>query len=203
MPSQLGEMTLKDAAREAAGNWRHFECFCWHRARDLVRPDDWCIVYGRHRDSGLLDQSNAAAIEEAMEPFTAGDDPDVVPETHSHWAVGWIDGFSIRVFKRGRITKAFRTYHELAQRLADYPLLDEEDFSRREYEDTIANLADAAWRLKREYDLPKGWESAAYDWFSENDCSAIESSDDRGGYPSEDQLRQAFEALGYQQTATV
>ncbi len=25
----VGEMTLEDAAREAAGNWKHFESFCW------------------------------------------------------------------------------------------------------------------------------------------------------------------------------
>lgn len=68
---------------------------------------------------------------------------------------------------------------------------------------TIANLTDAAWRLKREYDLPQGWESAAYDWLADNDDSAIESSDDRGGYPSEEQLRAAFDALGYQQMAAV
>lgn len=203
MPTQLGELDLKEAAREAAGNWREFECFSWHRARDLVRPDDWCIVYGRHRDSGLLDQSNAAAIEETLEPFTAGADPDVVPEHHHHWLCGWVDGFSIRVFKRGRITRAFAAYHELAERLADYPVLDEQDYSAREYEDTISNLTDAAWKLKREYDLPENWESAAYDWFCENDCGAIESSDDRGGYPSEGQLRAAFDALGYQQAATV
>ena len=36
--------------------------------------------------------SNADAIAEAMEPFTEGDDPDVVLEIHSHWAVGHVDG---------------------------------------------------------------------------------------------------------------
>jgi hypothetical protein len=40
-----------------------------------------------------------------------------------------------------------------------------------------------------------------YGWLSDHDCSAIENRDDRGGYPSEDQLRAAFEALGYEQTA--
>jgi len=69
-----------------------------------------------------LDQSNASAIEEAMEPFTRGKNPDVVPEHHTHWLCGWAEGHSIRVFKRGRITKAFRAYHALAVRLADYRL---------------------------------------------------------------------------------
>lgn len=198
---RLGEMDLDAAAKAAAGNWHKFECFCWHRnPRD---PDNWAIIYTHHRDSGLLDQSNAAAIEEALTPFTEGNDPNVVFETHNHWAVGHVDGFSVRVYRRGQITKAFRTYHALAQRLANYPILDESDYCSREYEATIENVADAAWKLKHEYELPEGWERAAYDWFSENDCSAIESSDDRGGYPNEGQLRAAFEALGYGQAQLV
>ena len=64
-------------------------------------------------------------------------------------------------------------------------------------------LRDAAWKLKHEYELPKNWESKVYHWFAEHDCDAIESSDDRGGYPSEEQLRAAFEALGYSQLELV
>jgi len=195
---RLGEMDVAAAAKAAAGNWREFQCFAWHRQPNDA--DNWAIVYTQNRDSELLDRSNAAAIEEAMQPYLGG---DVVAEHHSHWACGWIDGYSIRVYRRGRITRAFKAYHELAVRLADYPVLDEEDYSRREYEATIENLADAAWRLKNEYELPEGWEGAVYDWFSSNDCSAIESSDDRGGYPTEEQLRAAFEALRYKQLELV
>ena len=169
---QLGEMDLEAAAKTAAGNWKHFECFAWHRGHDLADADNWAIVYTNNRDSGLLDQSNADAIEEALQPYLGR---DVVAEHHHHWACGWVDGYSIRVYRRGRITKAFRAYHELAQRLADYPLLDEEDYSRREYEATLENLPDAAWRLKNEYDLPEGWEGDVYRWLSDHDCSAIES----------------------------
>jgi hypothetical protein len=118
-------------------------------------------------------------------------------ESHSHWLVGHIDGFSVRVFRDGEITEAFRTYHELAERLADYPLLDEEDYSRREYEATVENIADAAWRLKREYDLPVGWEGEVFSWFWQHNQCAVENVDDQGGYPSEDALEDAFDALGY------
>ena len=110
---------------------------------------------------------------------------------------------SIRVFRRGRTTKAFRAYHKLAQRLAEYPVLDEADYSSREYKATLENLPDAAWRLKNEYDLPEGWPEAVYRWLSDHDSSAVESRDDQGGYPTEDQLRAAFDALGYEQTAAV
>jgi hypothetical protein len=195
----IGEIKLEDAAKEAAGNWQHFNCFSWHRASDLNDAENWAIFYTNHRDSGLIDMSNAETIAAALEPFI--EKGDVVVENHNHWAVGWVDGFSIRVFRRGRITKAFRIYHELAQRLSDYPILDEEDYSRREYEATIENLIDAAWKLKNEFELPEGWEESVYDWFSDHNF-AIESSD-RGGYPTEDQLRAAFEALGFPQNELV
>lgn len=194
----IGEMTLEDAAKEAAGNWRRWTCFVWFRERDLDDADQWAIFYTHHRDSGLLDQSNSQQIAEALEPFTEDDDPDVVMESHNHWAVGHVDGFSIRVFRDGVITDAFKTYHDLMERLDGYPILDEEDYSRRELEATLENIADASWRLKHEYDLPDGWECDVYSWLSDHRQRAVENRDDQGGYPEEQDLRDAFDALGYE-----
>ncbi len=196
--TMLGELTLEDAARQAAGNWRNFNCFVWDRKQDLDDADDWAIIYTHDRDSGLLDLSNADAIAKSLTPFTDDDDPDVVFESHSHWAVGHVDGFSIRVFRDGEITEAFKTYHDLAERLADYPILDESDYSEREYVATVENIADAAWRLKGQYELPEGWECDVYSWLSDHRQRAVENRDDRGGYPEEGDLRAAFEALAYE-----
>jgi hypothetical protein len=202
MTTAIGELELDDAAKRAAGNWRQFNCFVWHRAADLSDPDEWAVLYSHHRDSGLLDQSNAAAIGKALEPFTDGDDPDVVAERHSHFACGWIDGFSVRVFRDGQITDAFRRYHDLAQRIADYLCLDESDYSQREYDATLANIADAAWRLRHVYDLPdEGWEAEVFSWLLDNDERAVSNVDDQGGYPPEDSLKAAFAALGYARAA--
>jgi len=194
----LGEMTLNDAAKEAAGNWQKFICFVWFREREIEDPDNWAIIYTHNRDSGLLDQSNADHIADALEHSTDTDDPDLVFETHDHWAVGHVDGFSIRVYRNGHITDAFKAYHDLMEQLDGYPILDEQDYSRREYEATLENINDSAWRLKHEYELPDGWESAVYSWLSDHRPSAIENKDDQGGYPSEDNLRDAFDALGYE-----
>lgn len=198
MATQLGEMTLDDAARQAAGNWRLFDCFCWHRRYDLDDPDQWAIIYTHNRDSTLLDESNAAAIAAAMERFTEGDDPDVVFETHSHWLVGHVDGLSVKVFRNGEITEAFRTYYDIAERLANYCILDEEDYSRRESDALLDNIADAAWRLKHQYTLPDGWEGEVASWLWDHDQRAVENRDDRGGYPEESSLEAAFDALGYE-----
>jgi len=188
--------TVEEAAEELVGNWMEFDSFSWDRSNE-IDADQFCLVYTVNRDSGLLDQSNAEAIAEAMKPFL---DRDVMEEHHNHWACGWVDGYAIRVYRRGRITKAFRTYHELSLRLADYPILDEDDYSNRVYEATLANIDDAAWRLKKEYDLPSNWAFEVYRWLSDHDCSEIENDDDRGGYPSELWLQRAFDALGFKRT---
>ena len=164
-----------------------------------MTPENWAIIYTHNRDSGLLAQSNADAINKAMEPFTDTDDPDVMFESHDHWACGHVDGFSIRVYRCGQITEAFRTYHEITEQLADYPILDEGDYSERELEATLENITDAAWELKHEYELPDGWESEVYSWLSDSRSSTIENRDDQGGYPEENDLRAAFDALGYTQ----
>jgi hypothetical protein len=197
---KLAELDLNEAAQQAAGNWRNFDCFVWFRKSELADPDQWAVFYTQHRDSGLLDQSNASVIHQTLEPFSEGDDPDVVFESHSHWAVGYIDGFSVRVFRDGEITEAFEKYHELAERMDDYPILDETDYSDREYEATLDNIDDAAWKLKQQFELPEDWVGQVYDWLWEHRCSEVENCDDQGGYPSEEALREAFAALGFEST---
>ena len=193
----IGEMTVEHPAREAAGNWSSWRCFVWDREREIDDAANWAIIYTHHRDSGLLDQSNAAAMADALRSFSESENPDVVFESHAHWAVGHVDGFSIRVYHDGDITDAFRTYHELMERLDGYPVLDEADYSDREYEAAIENIEDAAWRFKSTYDLHDGWEAEVYEWLSAHRPGAVANKDDRGAYPSEHDLLDAFNGLGY------
>ena len=193
----IGAMTLEDAATHAAGNWKRFSCFCWDRLQEIDDADNWAIFYTHNRDSGLLAQSNAAAIAEALKRFSQTESPDLVFESHSHWAVGHVDGFSIRVHVDGRITDAFRAYHRLSDRLAQHPVLDESDYAEKELEATLENITDAAWLLKHEYELRGGWESEVYCWLCDKRPGSLENRDDQGGYPTEDELRDAFDALGY------
>ena len=94
--------------------------------------------------------------------------------------------------------KPFGTWHVPPRHgSTDYPLLNEEGLlGEGEYEATIENITDAAWRVTRETtNRPKDWERS--------ECLSIESlrdhdamnvklrtPDDRGGYPSgEESLR--------------
>ncbi len=193
----LGTIDIEEAAHKAAGNWQRFESFVWFRDPEISDSKSWAVIYTLNRDSGLLDQSNASVIAQELAPFTEGDDPDVVFESHSHWAVGHTDGFSIRVVRDGEITDAFKQYHELVEQMGDYPILDDSDYSDREYAATLSNIKDAGWRLKSDFELPEGWECKVYSWLSDHRSSEIDDRDDQGGYPSEEALKAAFKALAF------
>lgn len=193
--SNLGKLSLQEAAKEAAGNWRKFNSFVWYRD-DVEDRDNWGIIYTHNRDSRLLTQSNATVINKELTPFSEGDDPDVVFESHTHWAVGHIDGFSIRVFKNGEITDAFKKCHQLYEKLAGYPTLDEEHYSEMESDATFQNVCQAGRGMEQKYNLPEGWENDVTSWLYEN-TNALENTDDQGGWPEDSDLKKAFKALGY------
>jgi hypothetical protein len=146
---------INELAKKAAGNWQRFQCFAWFR-----QPEDaenWTIVYTSNRDSGPLDRANAAVIGDAMEPFAEDDDSDVAPESHDHWAVGHVDGYSIRVYRDGAITEAFQTWVDLQERMDDYPILDEGRYSAvlvEEQEESWENWArhDFVRAIEKEFD---------------------------------------------------
>jgi hypothetical protein len=121
-------MDLQAAAAEAAGNHLKFESFGWHD-----RPEDdekWTIVYTSTRDSGTLAKANEKAIIEMMLPFTEGDSPDASLVRHSHWAVGFVDGYEIRVYDAaGTVTDAFKQWVEIKESLEGYGCLDETIYS--------------------------------------------------------------------------
>jgi hypothetical protein len=179
---------VEELAREAAGNWRKFESFAW-----FDKPEDaekWTVVYTHSRDSRLLEQSNAAAIEKAMKPFLGR---TARAENHNHWACGWIAGYAIRVCGRnGRVTKAFKAWCELQAKLQDYPVLDEEDYSQRELNATFENLAETGKRFLSD-NPPDDWVGQVYDALPDREK---ENRDDHGGYPSDEAVMDALCSLG-------
>lgn len=166
---------IEEAARAAAGNWLKFESFSWHEKP--LAPETFTIVYTSNRDADSRTRANAIEIEKALAPFIDadcdGDDLDAYRESHSHWAVGHVDGYAIRVYRAGAITDAFRAYHELTLALDDYPVLSDETLSQIECEDESD-----AWRswmrgdvlreLEREYG-EEGEYREAFELLSEDD----------------------------------
>lgn len=192
---------VKDLADELAGNFSKFTSFAMDREyREAMVPvEDWCVVYTHNRDSGLAEMSNAEAIKEIMKPFCGyvadGDDCDDV--RHGHWGPGWVEGYCLRIRKDGVFTPAFLAWAEIQNRLEDYPLLDEEDFSEREYEATMENVADVTSTVANRYDIPPVSTEEVYEWLSTHECSELESSDGNGGWPSEESVTRALRYMGY------
>jgi hypothetical protein len=194
---------VEQAAKEMAGNWRRFDCFAWHRSWKIEDTGNWAIIYTSNRDSGLLDRSNEAEITKRLEPYMEGDDPDVVAERHSHWAVGHLDGFAIRVYRPdGTITPAFVEFCDIKERLENYPILNEEGYSQMEYEAALANYRSELGRLGDQ--LPVGWESEVFGWFENQSLNRYtENRDDQGAWAPKDQIVAALTDLGLMPAAVV
>lgn len=122
-------------------------------------PDYFVTPFGVHRDSDALSESNnavaVAKLREACE--AAGIDPDaplpgtptakpdslwgwadhnaILEPEASHWAVGWVRGLYVH---KNAPESVLRLADELIDRNENYPVLDEDDFSNREYEAAIS-----------------------------------------------------------------
>ena len=92
----------------------------------LEDRDDWIVApCTQNRDSGALDRSNFRVQERILE------DLGIETETHrfGHWGPGW---YEILLVEPGGADAV----DEIAQGLADYPVLDDEDFSEEEHKET-------------------------------------------------------------------
>lgn len=172
-------------AEQAVKDTANLQNFSYRGEVDLGRT--WAITFSKHRDSGLLQQSNFDTVKADLEKRFP---KDVSDERFDHWAVGWIDHLLVRMLdKKGKVTKAGKAALEWKNREEDYPVLDEEDYSRRELEATFENI-------KNTGDLDESNAQQVYDWLSQHDRGAVENRDDQGGSPSEEQIETALKALG-------
>ena len=103
--------------------------------RGLGLPDqqDWLVVVGRNRDSDVLNKSNFhSALREL-----GGESDTVQIVRFGHWGPGWIELILVDPQDEQRREIA----ESIEASLADYPILDESDFTERETEE-----ADRIWR---------------------------------------------------------
>jgi len=104
-------------------------------ARGLSLPDqqNWLVApCGRNRDSDALTESNFRCCLKAL----GGESDTVEVHRFGHWACGWLE---IIIVQPG--SDAERIANEIESSLADYPVLDDMDFSELENEQ-----ANEVWR---------------------------------------------------------
>jgi hypothetical protein len=111
----------------------------------LEDQQDWLVVEVSHnRDSGPLDKSNWESLVKSLDKI----DPDGKDhEAHSfnHWGPGW---FEIMLVRPGSACET--EAEEIEGALSDYPVLDEEDYSRRTHDEACE-----AWEHTRMRDRIK------------------------------------------------
>lgn len=95
--------------------------------------EDYFVFLGQHRDSDDLAQSNFAVGLKEL----GGESETVLVVREGHWAVGWVEWIAIHKDDEAALRKA----DAMKERLEDYPILDEEDFSEREMES-----ANSVWK---------------------------------------------------------
>jgi hypothetical protein len=193
----LDPSTVAEKAKELVGNWKKFDSFI-PDFRGIDDPDNWYIVHTSSRDSNLRAQSNAFVIGKEMKRHVSH--KTAVHFHATHWASGYVDGYMIRVFtKKGKPTKAFETMLELMFFLENHALLDDADYSERYCEESVKNIEYIARRIVKE-DAPGDWAHKVYRWLSDHSEEALESEDDTGAWPSEDDCLEALNALGLNKT---
>lgn len=107
-----------------------------------VWPNYYSSGFGQSRDSDDLEASNfATALEEL-----GGETETVIVVRESHWAVGWVEWIAIHQDDDAALEKA----DALRERYENYPVLDDDDFSRREMETADANWDSCSLRERIE-----------------------------------------------------
>jgi len=184
---------VEDYAKEMVGNWKEFDSFGW--SNDYIDdPDNWAIMYTSNRDSGLLSKSNEEVIDKEMEPFV--EDGSAFSESHGHWACGHIDGYSFRVYdSEGKPTAVCKALCEITMSLEQYPVLDESDYSQKEWDAAIENISYIAHNFVKDVDSD-GWCEKVFSWLWDNEQTELENSDGQGAYPSEDSCKRALWSIG-------
>jgi hypothetical protein len=91
-----------------------------------IPEPSWLVLLTRNRDSDLLTESN---WEGALKTL-GGEGENVEIFRFGHWACGWWEALCVKEGTEKEIIA-----NTLEKRLENYPILNEDEFSQREYEE--------------------------------------------------------------------
>lgn len=135
-------MPKNTLTKPALEPWGDFKPTLFDRAGLNSSPGWFVVPVGRNRDSGPLHNSNFETARDMIRLEYRDDDCGVEfngdgPEegdefgvcSYGHWACGW---FELLVVKGG--TRAEAAALEIAGKLANYPILDDDDYYTRRWD---------------------------------------------------------------------
>lgn len=140
----------------------------------LERPSDAAFwderLYETHgatlswaeRGDDILSESNYLSALELVQG-AAEREEDVIDASIGHWLVGSLRQLFVRVYEDDGVTftAAWREIVEIGEGLESYPIVDESDYSEREWKLYEENLSEALDQAQRDYDLDTDEEAQA------------------------------------------
>ena len=154
----------------------------------LQSQQDWLVVpAARNRDSNLLDLSNFDAALAMM----GGEGDNCEVHRFGHWGCGW---FEIIIVKPDTPTAA--TAEEIEEALENYPVLDEDDWGKREYEAYVENVISACTPMLTDGE-PDNWVDEVLCYLDENELGEASRQNPEQCGLSDDDAREALSVLGY------
>lgn len=159
---------------------------------DLPLGETWALTFGMSRDSDKRTESNFEAIQNEMESKFP---EDVQVIRSSHWGHGWVEELAVRMLdENGKITPAGVEILEFNDALESYPVINDEDLSRREHEAQIESIE---WNSPSNLDMdniPDDWANKVFDWLWDNKQEALY---DEEQYVATEDIEEAAAALGF------
>jgi hypothetical protein len=107
----------------------------------------------------------------------------------NHWAVGWVESIIIHPSDITAVAEA----ELIVSEMENYPVLDDEDYSDREYQAAMENITGSIRMLG--FGEDKNLARDIYNWLSRNDDCALENTDDTGAYVSDEVILEAIEGV--------
>ena len=142
------------------------ECFGKDSAYWGTR-ENWIVVITRTRDSDLLETSNWHYCLKKFNMVDNLDKIDVAIERAGHWACGWLEYLVISPDNAEFIALS----QDIDKRLKDYPVLDDDDYSNRQWEEADTALTEALqdFRNKHNRSFPVRLREDAMDYALDHD----------------------------------
>jgi len=141
---------------------------CDQAGLGLDDRQSWLVApVSQTRDSGPLDQSNFSAALAML----GGEGDTVEVHRFGHWGPGWFEIVIVDPSDADRV----EILGQIAAALADYPILDEMDYSEREEDEATESwgFLSLSERIKLCSDNGISIFAARHDWYPRDDCGAI------------------------------
>ena len=147
----------------------------------------------RHRDSSLLEECNADALEAALRQRPEFKELWDVTRAR-HWAVGWVEHLSYQVVGSDAAPTALHEFLVAwSEKLEDYPLADEGLYYARLFQAQIESIQNEGYRSTAD-GVPEDWAQQVYTYLSDEGGGALEHPD---GYVDASDIIPSLRALGF------